>query len=360
MTIEAIRTYFQEQVRLCHDAGSPFTGELVSRMLQDLDAGGPVAQLIGAWAGSPRADAVAMRLCGALHAATLNGADVELAAEYPAQRANWSMHAVWPLARAYLQREHAAVAAFIRSPPQTNEVARSIALLLGFLTIAREQERPMELLEIGASAGLNLGWERYRYRTANWEWGPEQGVLVRANWRGPAPPLDARPQIRGRAACDLRPPDVNDPAQRQRLRAYIWADQHERLRRFDHAVQVALESRIAVTAADAAEWLPARLAERSMDATTVVYHSVFLQYPPRETRKAIVASIQAAGARATSDAPLAWLRLEPEAMLGGPIESNRMVVDLTIWPGGQRRVLAVTDGHASSVSTLALPAVGKF
>src|SRR5262249_22651944 len=40
--------------------------------------------------------------------------------------------------------------------PQTNEVARSGILLPGFLTIARATERSLALLELGASAGLNL------------------------------------------------------------------------------------------------------------------------------------------------------------------------------------------------------------
>ena len=85
------------------------------------------------------------------------------------------------------------------------------------------------------------------------------------------------------------------------------------------------------------------------DAATIVYHSVFLQYPPREARAAIVEAIAEAGARATATAPLAWVRLEPEALTDNVRDSLRMVVDLTTWPGGQRRVLAHSDGHVRSV-----------
>jgi hypothetical protein len=81
-----------------------------------------------------------------------------------------------------------------------------------------------------------------------------------------------------------------------------------------------------------------------------VYHSVFLQYPPRATRHAIVAAITAAGERATPESPLGWLRYEPEVMLGGPPDSMRFVIDLLTWPGPVRRVLATTDGHARSVT----------
>jgi hypothetical protein len=84
-----------------------------------------------------------------------------------------------------------------------------------------------------------------------------------------------------------------------------------------------------------------------------VYHSVFLQYPPRETRAAIIAAIEAAGERATAAAPFAWLRFEPEVLLGGPRDSIRYLVDLITWPGAERRTIAITDGHTRFVELLA-------
>ena len=137
-----------------------------------------------------------------------------------------------------------------------------------------------------------------------------------------------------------------------RLKSYIWPDQPDRLERFDGAVALALGAGVRVERADAAEWLAEKLPQRARDAATVVYHSIFLQYPPRETREAIAAVIESAGARATSAAPLAWLRLEPEAVLGGPLDSVRMLLDLVVWPGGEARVLAATDGHVRSVEML--------
>ena len=79
---------------------------------------------------------------------------------------------------------------------------------------------------------------------------------------------------------------------------------------------------------------------------------MFLQYPRRATREGIRAAIESAGQRATEDSPLAWLRYEPEAMLGGPPDSPRSILDMLRWPGGQRELLAITDGHANSVEAL--------
>ena len=347
-----ILAHFAEQAAFCAAYGSPFTAELITRMAGDLEAGGPVADLVGGWPTHPRADALALRLVGALHCATLSGKDPALAAEFPASRTDWQIDDVWPLARAFSARERAWTAEFITSAPQTNEVRRSIALLGGFLTFVKMHPGPVDTLEIGASAGLNLLWDRFAYRTASWAWGRESPVVIDTEWHGAAPPTDARLEVRARAACDLNPLDIADPAARLRLASYIWPDQPDRLARFDGAVELALAAGVHVERADAAEWLEERLARRARDAATVVYHSLFLQYPRSEKRAAIRAAIEAAGAAATPAAPLGWLRLEPEAVLGGPLESVRMLVDLTVWPGGERRVLAVTDGHVRRVDVL--------
>ncbi|HET9231718.1 MAG TPA: DUF2332 domain-containing protein, partial [Vitreimonas sp.] len=294
-------------------------------------------------------DALALRLTGALHAAALSGRGPALADLYPNARAEWRMADVWPVARAFVERERNWVADFIKSAPQTNEVRRSIALLAGFLAFAKDWQGPIDLLEIGASAGLNVSWDRFRYRTQTWSWGGESLVEIDTNWSGATPPIEAQPQVRHRAACDLNPLDIDDPEQLLRLRSYIWPDQPERLARFDGAVDLARQSHVKVERADAAEWLKQKLNNRARDAATIVYHSIFLQYPPRETRAAIVGAIREAGEAATPDAPLAWIRLEPEALTDGVRDSVRMVVDLTTWPGGQRRVLAYTDGHVRTV-----------
>jgi hypothetical protein len=339
--------HFAEQAGFCEAMGSPFTARLLEAMARDLEAGGPVADLVGDWPGHPRADALSLRLAGALHAAALSGRDAALAAEYPAARPDWDAEAVWSAARAFLARERDWVLGFLRFAPQTNETRRSIALLAGFLHLADRFDRPIDALEIGASAGLNLCWDRFAYRTDGWSWGPPGAALIDTDWRGPPPPLGAKPRLRSRAACDLHPLDLRRPEERLRLRSYIWADQAERLARFDAAVALALESGVAVERADAAVFLEERLPARAPDALTVVYHSVFLQYPPRATRMRIVSAIERAGESAR--APLAWLRLEPEVVLGGPRESVRFLLDVVTWPGGERRTLATTDGHVRFV-----------
>jgi hypothetical protein len=344
---DRIVAHFREQGGFCTAYGSPFTGALCERFADDLEAGGPVADLVGGWHTNPRADALVLRLAGAVHAAALSRRDVALTGAYAT--ASMNIDAAWPIARAFLGRERAWVGEFLRFAPQTNETRRSIALLAGFLTFAESWAGPIDTLEIGASAGLNLLWDKFSYKTSSWSWGGDSAVQIDTDWQGQAPPSPVRPQVRNRAACDLNPLDIRDPDQALRLKSYIWPDQPDRLARFDGALKVAIENDVRVERADASAWIAAKLAARASDAATIVYHSVFLQYPPRDVRKAIVGAIQDAGAAATPQAPLAWVRLEPEAVTDGVENGLRFVIDLTTWPGGQRRILGYTDGHVRSV-----------
>jgi hypothetical protein len=342
---ESIVKQFEFQAAGCAAYGSPFTGALIAAMLEDFRAGGPVAALIADWPGPPMADALSLRLAGAVHAAALSGRDAALAAAFPSQDAPAEIASVWPLARALLEREHAWVKAFIQSPPQTNETRRSIGLLAGFLAFAETFSGPIDTLELGASAGLNLYWDRFAYRTQRWSRNAGGAPLIDTDWSAPAPPLAVTPHIRARAGCDRNPLDVSDRAQRLQLKSYIWADQFDRLARFDAAADLAIAQRVRVDKADAADWVREKLAARARAGATIVYHSVFIQYPPRETRQAIFDAIAAAGEAATAQAPLGWLRLEPEGALGGPRDSARFFIDLITWPGGKRRLLGETDGH---------------
>src|SRR5512145_524870 len=105
MSDERVTGHFREQARFCAEYGSPFTGDLVTRMADDIEANGPTAQIIGDWPTNPRADALALRLAGALHSASLSKRDPALHALYPAQNPDWRLDEIWPVARACLERE---------------------------------------------------------------------------------------------------------------------------------------------------------------------------------------------------------------------------------------------------------------
>lgn len=345
---------FRLQSRFCAEFGSPFTSQLLAHGADDIEVGGPVARLTENWPGNPRVDAVSLRWAGALHAAALTGRDAALAAEYPGVSADWSMERVWPLARAFLQREEGWVRAFMRSPPQTNETGRSTGLACGFLWLTQRTPEPFHLLELGASAGLNLNWDRFAYAYSAWGRAGAGGPFIPTEIRGGELPPWRDIAIASRAACDQNPLDAANPDDRLRLRSYVWADQPARLERLNAALDLAQARGVKVEKADAAAWTRQRLQDELPQGTTVVYHSVFLQYPPRDVREAIVKAIGEAGARTAPGRRLAWLSFEPESIVGGPHGSTRYVLHAAMWEDGKRSdvTLAEVDPHGRHLAWL--------
>lgn len=101
----------------------------------------------------------------------------------------------------------------IQLPVQTNEVGRCAALLFGFLTVAGKDPPPLRLLEIGASAGLNLRWDRYRYEANGFAWGPaDSQVRVELELNGEPPALLMKSRSPGATA--VTPPRSSRAAPR--------------------------------------------------------------------------------------------------------------------------------------------------
>jgi hypothetical protein len=331
MDDSALFNAFQLQARACQALGSEASAAILMRAADGVD--GPLRDLLAPWeAATVRqvvTDAVPLRFLGALHELVLDGEAADL-------------DGAWAL----VPRQADRIAAFMGHEPQTNEVRRSACLLGGFLTVAAETGLPMRLFELGASAGLNQLWDRYRYDLgAAGEWGdPASPVRLDTEWRGPAPPLGAPVRVASRAACDRKPVDINDADACRRLRAYIWIDQPERRARLDAAIEMARAAGTRVEGADAADWTALRVAPLA-GAATVLFHSVFWGYMPAESQAALEATIAELGARATADAPFAWLRMEPP-----PTNLARMEVRLTLWPGGEDRLLATCHAQGAWVA----------
>ncbi len=346
MTGVTVPLALRKQAIWCRALDSPFTAELCYVMADDYEAGGIIADLTRGWITHPIQDALSLRLAGALHAIALSEPDGSLAQVWPKVDGHWSMAEAWPVASLTLRARESWVREFLKSPPQTNEVRRAVGLWPGLCAAAEAFDGPMDVLELGASAGLNLSMDRFHYDGGFWQWEspiPGPRVALSTQWSGPAPRFPAHAAIRHRAACDQNPLDAALAEDRLRLRSYIWPDQPVRLERLNAAIEIARAQSIKPEAADAADWIKDKLKTRAKDALTVVYHSVFFQYPPQAVRDAITQAIEREGSSATSSAPLAWLRFEPGGSLGHA--ERGAILELIEWPSGQRRVLADLDSH---------------
>lgn len=335
----AVFAHFRQQIAACRNLGSPFTATVLETALSRLQQASPPAwtfALLG-WHGDPQADALALRLAGALHRIVRDG-DAALAAAYAAQRIDAA------LIDAALARHGDVLAQYLQSAPQTNEPQRSAMLLGGFLVIAAETGRPLACREIGASAGLNLLWPDYACDFGDWRYGdPDTAPLIlQAGWSGPRPP-QAQILLHSRAGCDRAPLDAGNAADRERLLSYVWADQTARLQRIAAALDHAAGQAVTPLQKDAGDFVEAQLASKPADAAFVLYHSIVWQYLPADEKQCITRAMQQAGSIATENAPLAWLRLEA----GAAADGAELV--LTLWRGDGRaaetRLLGIGDYH---------------
>jgi hypothetical protein len=337
------------QIEWCHRLDAPFTAGLVGAIRANIERDGALATLVVPWAGKPLADALPIRLAGASHALVRAGSAPELASMYPPAAAPaWDDPAIATLLDDVARTHRDAIAAFISHPPQTNEVGRSAILMPGYAEIARATGLPLRVLELGASAGLNLNWHRYAYRLGSRAVGAADAALTLApEWRGTPPPVAALPDVRACRGCDRSPIDLARPGAVERLVAYVWPDHPERVRRLEAAIAIARAAPPSVDAEDAGVWLDARLAEPSDGVATVVAHSIVWQYFAKPTAERARHAIERAGAAATATRPFAWLAFEQRTTDAPPD------VRLTLWPGGDCRTVARAHPHGAWVEWLA-------
>ncbi|MGH7777874.1 MAG: DUF2332 domain-containing protein, partial [Candidatus Dormibacterales bacterium] len=270
---ERLRT----QAGWCRELGSPLYGRLLCEAAEDVERGGPLRRLLAPHAGNPGRSALALRLMGAVHRLVLEGRLPDLARCYPSAGGD-SEEDPRPAFRGALLSHGAEIGALLARPVQTNEVARSAALLGGFLEAGRAFGLPLRVLELGASAGLNLRWDHYHYRAGTREWGdPGSPVDLGDPFAGTAPPLDTAVEVVERRGCDRAPLDATTPDGELTLLSYVWADQLERIRRLKGAAEVARRVPAAVDKEDAGAWLESSDLHRE-GAATVVFHSIVLQY----------------------------------------------------------------------------------
>jgi hypothetical protein len=318
-------------------AGAPITARVIRAEQAIIDAGTKVGRRMASWPGLSLEDAMPLRVAGGLHFLHLTGQAPELAAVYSGDIAD--QQAVDAVVAQVAARFDEALLPWLAGPPQTNEAGRSASVMAGLLWLSGKLGPRFELVEIGASAGINTMMARYFYDLGGTTAGPENSPMrIVPEWRGAPPPAN-RVEITQAKGCDIAPVDLTDPQEAQRLKAYIWADATERMSRMDVAIALAGERKPDLVRMDAAQFVHERLADPQQHGVTrVLFHTVMWQYLPQATRDAIRAVMEHAGRSATPDKPLAWLR----------VETNRATFrhELTVkyWPHGEQ-VVQLAEAH---------------
>jgi hypothetical protein len=344
-TRERAAFLLRDQASYCAAMGSPLYANLLEHAADDAAAGGPVFSLLEPFdAPNIRADALALRLMAAVHRLVLAGDAPRLAGHYPTAGGRDGVESAWGAFLELVSEKRAALRPLVAQSCQTNEVGRCAALAFGFFELAERYRLPLRLLEVGSSAGLNLRLDHFHYGGGGTSFGPvDSPVDLSGLWLDAPPHLPKALEVVERRGCDLRPIDIATAEGRLQLESSLWADQVKRLARLRGAFELAARVPATVNRASVDAWLPQELREPRRGATTVVFHSIVYEYFPETVRQAFHRALDDAGARATAEAPLAWLRFEATPATRG------YGATLTTWPGADERVVATAGAHGADV-----------
>lgn len=295
---------FRRQAQACRRLGSPLYAELLGRAADDLDDHGLTEQVLAGHEHSPAGAAVSLRLLGTVHRLVLAGEAPDLAGHYPSAGGTYvsgdaaADEEIWRAFRQVLTDRREEVREGLTRPPQTNETGRSLPLLgaLGVIS-ARTDGLPVRLVEIGASAGLNLRADALR------------GVHRPADLAGlpSAPPY----VVTERLGCDPDPIDATTEDGRLTLLSYVWPDDTVRTARLRAALDVAATVPVDLRRCSAAELL--REVELTPGAATVLWHSVMWQYLDDPERASVLEQVARLQAAAGVQRPFAHVSFEPPA-----------------------------------------------
>jgi hypothetical protein len=302
---------------------------------------------------------------GAVHRLLLAGVSHPLASYYPsvAGAAARPAAGAGPALESFGREYAPELAEIIRTRlVQTSVVQRTLGLRIGLSAIAasaRPLAGPLHVIEVGASAGLNLRFDRYGYRLRGRRYGkggqqygdPDSPVQLEAEVYGPhrLPGLDRVPAIGRVQGVDLNPVDPADPDARAWLEALVWPENSGQRELLGRALAVAAADPPPIRAGDAVDVLPELAAELPAGEPRLVFHAATRMHVPRERRPAFDEAIRAVGATG----PLWWVSVE-----GGPkpdprAQPARLGPALTLRdPAGHSRTLAVVDGHLGWIEPL--------
>ncbi|QJU56784.1 DUF2332 domain-containing protein [Sphingomonas sp. AP4-R1] len=344
------RESFRWQADFCAKSGMTIITRVCQGLADALDRTSRTGARVLDWPGEPIADALPLRLVGGLHALHRARSAPALAPVFEGVATEPA--AIAAMIGATLATHDDELHGWLDGPPQTNEAARSGVLMTGLLSLAQRFREglgtpvPFELLEIGSSAGLNLMIDRYGFDLGAVRVGPEDApIRIAPEWRGASPP-DVKLAITSVRGVDKAPIDLSSEESVERLVAYVWIDQQDRVERTGKAIAMAQADPPRLGEGDAADWVEARLAEPQPEGTArVLMHSIVWQYLTPEGQDRITAAMAAAGARATPDRPLGWIAYEGDRAH----KTHRLTI--RSWPGeGVTEDLGGAHPHGAWIS----------
>ena len=349
MDIVSVPQAIEWQAQHAEKNGAPGTARIIRALLALETSKSATARRIFAWQGLSLRDAMPLRIAGGIHNLLLTGDEPRLHEIYAGLMVTQAD--VDALVRGIVEAHDSRLLPWLDGPPQTNEAGRSASLIAGLLWLADGHTTArFDLLEMGASAGINTMMGRYFYDLGGVTTGPATSPMrIEPEWRGNPPPT-TKIGFTSARGNDIAPVDLTDDAQALRLKSYVWPEATGRMMRIDAAIALAKEEAPALEAMEAADWVECELTrEQGEGVTRVLAHSIMWQYLSDESQQRIETALQQAGERADRVHPLAHVSLETNR------ETFAHELWVRYWPGGAEPVhLANAHPHGAWVEWLAV------
>jgi hypothetical protein len=289
-------------------------------------------------------------LLAAVHYLLLRGADHALAAFYASAASPTAVPTGDPMPafRSFCLEHRPALMELVSTGlVQTNEPQRCAVLLPAFATVARlTGGTPLALIEVGASAGLNLLFDRYGYDygAGRFVGDPEAPVRLACTLRGSGlPPIHAgMPHVGARVGIDLNPIHADTPQGMLWLRALVWPEHPERAARLQQVLALAQRKPPPLIAGDALTALPQVVAEAPAGLALCVFHTATLAHFPPDARECFRSLLP----ELARQRDLFWLASESS---GEPGRQGQYATILTAFQNGGRTEHRLAYSHPHGV-----------
>ncbi|GAB2974459.1 DUF2332 domain-containing protein [Amycolatopsis acidiphila] len=278
----------------------------------------------------------------------------------------------WPLFREFLLERADKVRAIVAERhTETNEVSRAAGLFPAVALAAKQAGGKVALLEVGCSAGLLLGLDKfgYRYQCDGGEQilaGPAKAAVglhcaLGLGSGAVLPKVPKKVAVAAKVGLDTSPIDVSDEDELAWMEACVWADQLDRIRLLRAAAAAQRKDTPELVEGDAVDDLAAAAA-RTGDLPLVVLTSRVLNHVAEQRRGEFVEGL----AKLAADRPVWWVSDEPyevalSYVLPGRSELNFFdgaglcTLGLVSWRDGvpEAKALAHTSRYGNRMTWLA-------
>ncbi len=220
---------------------------------------------------------------------------------------------------------------------QTNEVRRCAYLYPVFCTIYEIVKKPLTLIEIGTSAGLQLLWDQYSYSYGqNDIYGRFDSRLnITAQIKGENTPIlhSTPPPVSARIGIDLNTIHLNDEDEKLWLKSLIWTEHKERLCMFEEATSYIKEVPVSLYDGDGVSMLPKFVDNTSEDSVICIFHTHVANQIPVEKKKQLLQIVEGIG------------RNRDVFHIYNNIQDRYLHLDYYLDGVESKNTIATTDGH---------------